>query len=349
MRPARVLRGSFALIAGLLIAGGEGQAAGLIPPDPWKLCAQAIAIQERAQAIPKHLLSAIALAESGRKHPSTGQATPWPWSVMAEGQGRYLATKADAIAEVRGLQARGVRNIDVGCMQVNLYYHGDAFATLDQAFDPVANAAYAGGFLRDLFEASGSWQEAAGLYHSATPEHKNPYQARVVRYWADQQRLEMGGGALTAGLDPMLDPRAMAGGGLSGGTVGSRIRSPALLYSFAERRLSGEASRLLPPSRVGDNGNRLPPPPNGLPPRPNFASPNTARLNSPGLGEGSLADQGQPVAQARGFLRTPKQEAAFAARRAQYLQELREAIAQVKRTYGVQLARDDLRPPPPPE
>ena len=321
-------------MAGLLIAGGDGRAASLIPPDPWRLCAEAIATQERAQAIPRHLLSAIALAESGRNHPSTGRPTPWPWSVMAEGQGRYLATKADAIAEVRGLLARGVRNIDVGCMQVNLYYHGDAFASLDLALDPNTNVAYAGGFLRDLFEASGSWQEAAGLYHSATPEHKNPYQARVVRYWADQQRLEVAGdgpGALTAAIDA----RTIRGGGaLLGGTVNARIRSPALLYSFAERRLSGEPSRLLPPLRTGDAGTRLPPPPGGLPPRPNLA-----RLSSPGLGDAGLPQ----LAQGRTFVRSPEQEAAFAARRAQYLQELREAIAQVKRSYGVQLARDDPR------
>ena len=51
---------------------------------------------------------------------------------------------------VRKLQRRGVRNIDVGCMQVNLRYHPKAFKSLGQAFDPRANAAYAAGFLRKL-------------------------------------------------------------------------------------------------------------------------------------------------------------------------------------------------------
>ena len=71
------------------------------------LCPQAIATAERTQAIPKHLLSAIALAESGRKHPTLDKRMPWPWTVMAEGQGRYLATKQAAIEEVRQLQAGG--------------------------------------------------------------------------------------------------------------------------------------------------------------------------------------------------------------------------------------------------
>ncbi|MDZ7712446.1 MAG: hypothetical protein U5L06_04740 [Rhodovibrio sp.] len=69
---------------------------------------------------------------------------------MAEGRGRYLPSKAAAIAEVRDLQARGVSNIDVGCMQVNLHWHGDAFESLEQAFDPAYNVAYAAAFLLDL-------------------------------------------------------------------------------------------------------------------------------------------------------------------------------------------------------
>ena len=41
---------------------------------------------------------------------------------------------------VRALQLRGVRAIDVGCFQVDLFYHPCAFANLDDAFDPDANA-----------------------------------------------------------------------------------------------------------------------------------------------------------------------------------------------------------------
>ena len=207
----------------LLGSAGARAAAPPFPFDPWRLCPQAIAVEERTQAIPKHLLSAIALAESGRKHPMLGKRMPWPWSVMAEGQGRYLPTKAAAIDEVRRLQARGISNIDVGCMQVNLYHHADAFASLEQAFDPASNVAYAAQFLRSLFADSGSWQEAAGRYHSATPEHKIPYREKVVQLWNQQQRLGFeasagfGSGALTAGLE-------------SGGvTAGSRVRPSALL------------------------------------------------------------------------------------------------------------------------
>lgn len=175
--------------------------------DPWRLCGDAIAREERASAIPRHLLSAIAHAESGRKHPRIGRRMPWPWSVMAEGQGRYLPSKAAAIQEVRALQARGVRNIDVGCMQINLYHHPDAFSSLDEAFNPASNVAYAAQYLRSLFAEKGSWPEAAGRYHSATPEHKIPYQERVMAMWRQQQR---GSAEDTAEAGDLLAERPVA-------------------------------------------------------------------------------------------------------------------------------------------
>lgn len=308
----RVFRavGSFLLGTGVLIAASaSARAMPSLPLDPWRLCPQAIASQERAQAIPKHLLSAIALAESGRKHPSIGRRMPWPWTVMAEGQGRYLPSKAAAVNEVRQLQARGVRNIDVGCMQVNLYHHPDAFFGLEQAFDPSTNVAYAGQFLRSLFDTVGSWQEAAGLYHSATPEHKIPYRQRVLNIWNEQQRLDFvgsttfGQGALTAGLD---DER----------TSGSRVRSPALMLSLADRRMAANY-----PPRMARSVDMVHP---------------SAPAAAP---EARTAMAGPRVREGRTPVRNLDQEAAFAARRAEYLQELRRAIAEVKRSYAVQVAR----------
>ena len=83
--------------------------------------------------------------------PSSGALHPWPWTVDAEGQGAFYDSKELAIAAVRALQARGVRSIDVGCMQVNLMHHPNAFNSLEQAFDPVArNANYAAQFLTEL-------------------------------------------------------------------------------------------------------------------------------------------------------------------------------------------------------
>lgn len=152
------------------------------PSDPSLYCETAIVGAEQALHLPPRLLGAIANVESGRPDAS-GRLHPWPWTIDAEGRGQFFATKAEAIAAVRALQASGVRSIDVGCMQVNLMHHPNAFASLDEAFDPGANAQYAARFLNTLYGASGSWLIAIAAYHSETPAIGADYQQRVVARW----------------------------------------------------------------------------------------------------------------------------------------------------------------------
>jgi soluble lytic murein transglycosylase-like protein len=147
------------------------------------LCAGAVGPQESRSGIPKKLLTAISLVESGRWDAETGKGVAWPWTVTAEGKGRFFPTKAAAIAAVRRLQARGVTSIDVGCMQVNLHYHPSAFASLDEAFDPGRNVAYGAKFLSDLKRDHGNWQQAVQHYHSSSPERRIPYQRKVYAAW----------------------------------------------------------------------------------------------------------------------------------------------------------------------
>lgn len=168
-------------------AGTAVPAAASTGGEPHGACADAIANAERAERIPAHLLAAIARAESGRYDAVSRQTRPWPWTVMAERKGRYFETKRQAIAAVRALQRRGVSNIDVGCMQINLRHHPDAFASLQQAFDPGANAAYAATFLAALHTETGSWERAAGRYHSATPKYNRPYRQKIMRLWAEER------------------------------------------------------------------------------------------------------------------------------------------------------------------
>ena len=68
----------------------------------------------------------------------------------------FFPTREAAIAEVRQLRADGMRLIDVGCMQINLHHHPNAFASLEEAFDPLSNARYAAQFLTELRSATGT-------------------------------------------------------------------------------------------------------------------------------------------------------------------------------------------------
>ena len=156
--------------------------------EPGALCLPAVAAAERAEGIPPGLLRSIAFVESGRVDPVGGGAVPWPWTINAEGQGQYFETREAAIAATRALLAGGMRSIDVGCGQVNLLHHPAAFASLEHAFDPAINTAYAARFLRSLHAATGSWPFAAAAYHSQTPERGHAYALRVAAIWPDAHR-----------------------------------------------------------------------------------------------------------------------------------------------------------------
>jgi len=155
------------------------------PPPPWppSFCEQAAAAAEHKSNLPDGLLGAIGLVESGRADPATGARAPWPWTINVAGYGLYFDSKQEAIAVTETLQLLGLASIDVGCMQVNLFFHPDAFASLDEAFEPQSNAAYAGRFLAALYGQTASWPLAAAFYHSHTPELAEPYVYQVLAVW----------------------------------------------------------------------------------------------------------------------------------------------------------------------
>jgi hypothetical protein len=162
------------------------------PSDVCRVHAQA---EERRSGIPDGLLGAIALAETGRWDDAARESRAWPWTVMARGEGTYHPSKQAALAHVAQLRAEGVTNIDVGCMQVNLGYHGHRFASVADAIDPVRNIAYAASFLMEKRNQAETWLEAASHYHSMTPHLAARYRKKVERLWA----------AAADGDDPVAD------------------------------------------------------------------------------------------------------------------------------------------------
>ena len=146
------------------------------------LCEAYIHHFERQHGIPHNLLRAISRIESGRN--IAGQGTvAWPWTINANGKPYVLNTKAEAIAKVRELRSKGITSIDVGCMQINLRHHPGAFASLEEAFDPQKNIAYAAQFLKEKMETQGNWQNAVAHYHSASSIHNQPYKNKVMAVW----------------------------------------------------------------------------------------------------------------------------------------------------------------------
>ena len=152
-------------------------------------CRQAIAAAERAHRIPTHLLAAIARVESGRRDQASGTFNPWPWTINMDGQGNFYDNKAQAVAAAVSMRPHVSRSIDVGCMQISLTNHPDAFYGMDQAFDPASNAEYGARFLVQLFEKTNSWPRAVEMYHSATPDIGQEYGRRVYAALPEEQRL----------------------------------------------------------------------------------------------------------------------------------------------------------------
>ena len=179
------------------------------------LCRAAITQSERAAGVPDRLLQAVAIIESGRRD-ATGAVVAWPWTINVEGVGEVFETKAQAIAAVTAHRARGARSIDVGCMQVNLMHHAAAFATLDDAFDPAANARYAASFLQRLLAQTGSWPRAVAGYHSLTPDIGAEYARKVLAVWAQPEPR----GAPAAAMAQSAPGAAPPPGAVGPGTVG---------------------------------------------------------------------------------------------------------------------------------
>ena len=147
-----------------------------LPPEA--VCIDAILEAERESGVGDHMLLAMGFTEAGRMT-ADRLFTVWPWTVNTDGVSRYFPTREDAIAFVREAQARGVRSIDVGCLQVNLRWHPDAFPDLVTAFDPRANVRYAARFLGELRRAHGTLDDAIARYHSAQSERGAAYRQRV--------------------------------------------------------------------------------------------------------------------------------------------------------------------------
>jgi hypothetical protein len=182
------------------------------PPDG-QLCRKAIAAAEKAHGIPSHLLAAIARVESGRRDEMSGTFNPWPWTINADGQGSFYERKAQAVTSALALRMRATKSVDVGCMQISLTYHPDAFSSMDQAFDPASNAEYGARFLTQLYQKAGSWPRAVELYHSATLELGQDYGRKVYAVLPTEQKLAM--------ADPLSLTAAPAS--LSAGVVASPL------------------------------------------------------------------------------------------------------------------------------
>ncbi|MEO1239915.1 MAG: lytic transglycosylase domain-containing protein, partial [Pseudomonadota bacterium] len=123
-------------LAALFLGASFHAAHGETDAETANLCVDAAHVASRETGVPVTVLLAISLTETGRSY--SGAYRPWPWTVNMEGKGKWFDSREIAEAYVDENFIRGARNFDVGCFQINYRWHGTAFSSLNEMFEPVA-------------------------------------------------------------------------------------------------------------------------------------------------------------------------------------------------------------------
>ncbi|HSP24364.1 MAG TPA: transglycosylase SLT domain-containing protein, partial [Saliniramus sp.] len=125
-----------------------------------------------AHEVPLGVLYAVGMTETGQR----GKLHPYALNIA--GRSFFATGVRDAVEEFEKERRRGVKLIDLGCMQINHHYHGKEFTSVEAMLDPVQNVEYAAKFLKHLRQREGSWTLAVARYHAGP--NNNPAQKRYV-------------------------------------------------------------------------------------------------------------------------------------------------------------------------
>ncbi len=137
-----------------------------------QLCEKEMLRASKAYGVPLGMLYAVGLTE-------TGQAgSLQPYALNIEGKAAYGLTLDAALRLFEKAKQSGAKLIDLGCMQINHYFHREHFASVREMFDPAKNVDYAARFLKELYAREGTWTLAVARYNAGP--NNNPAQKRYV-------------------------------------------------------------------------------------------------------------------------------------------------------------------------
>jgi Transglycosylase SLT domain len=156
--------------SGLLLLWSDPAASGL-GGEPG-ICESHMIQSSRKEDVPLGVLFAVGLTETGRK------GVLHPYALNVEGRTVFTGSAEEALAVLSAERRKGKKLIDLGCMQINHYYHGAEFSSAAAMLDPKTNVSYAAKFLRTLKEREGSWTMAVARYHAGP--NNNPAQKRYI-------------------------------------------------------------------------------------------------------------------------------------------------------------------------
>ena len=120
----------------------------------------------KLHALDPYILYAVALIESAQNNDSSTVA-PWPWALNKSGQAIIPKSQEEAHTILKKSIAEGHQSIDVGLMQINLYWHGHKVESPEQLLNPVTNMKIGAGLLAEAIQSSpDNLALGIGRYHS---------------------------------------------------------------------------------------------------------------------------------------------------------------------------------------
>lgn len=122
--------------------------------------------------VPEGILYSVGLTETGRK------GSLYAYALNIEGKPFYPRSQRDALTQFDTARRSGAKLIDVGCMQINQFYHGENFRSVEDMFDPRSNVEYAAKFLKNLRNRHETWTMAVARYHAGP--NNDPAQKQYV-------------------------------------------------------------------------------------------------------------------------------------------------------------------------
>lgn len=122
--------------------------------------------------VPLGMLYAVGLAETGNR------GSLQPYAMNIEGRAYFAQNAGDALQRFEEARRTGAKLIDLGCMQINHYYHRERFTSLESMLNPRDNVDYAAQYLKQLRAREGSWTMAIARYHAGP--NNDPAQKQYV-------------------------------------------------------------------------------------------------------------------------------------------------------------------------
>ena len=141
-------------------------------------CIRYFSYYEKKYKIPRDLLYAISIHETGKPH-SYNLSIVWPWTFRIDGKAYYFNDGKTGLKIIKKQISKEIINIDIGCMQINFKYHNKNFKSIAHMINPKYNIEYAAQFLFSKYKKSGNWKQAVSQYHSHTVSLGNKYAEKI--------------------------------------------------------------------------------------------------------------------------------------------------------------------------